>query len=72
MSPKRKKTSELVQCGNPTCRHRMLADGYSATIPPDAAPERIHREYHPDQPMRTVMCTCGHYTQHSPFPPKAP
>jgi hypothetical protein len=71
MTARRKKPPEHIRCENPACGRLLLADGYTATIPPGISAERIHREYTPDEPLRTVMCTCGHYTQHSPYPLKA-
>jgi hypothetical protein len=66
MASKSKRPPEHIRCGNPACSRQLRYDGYEASIPPGIAPERIHRQLYPNEPHRTVMCTCGHYTIHTP------
>ena len=64
MARSRKKVPEHIRCANPSCGHLMFADSYSAHVPPDTPKDRIHRVLEPDQPYRTVLCVCGHFTVH--------
>ncbi len=67
---KKPRIPEYYRCRNPQCTRTsaLLVEGYRAQqIPPNTPEERIHRVVESGVYDFTILCSCGHFTQVTPW-----
>src|ERR1035437_3690252 len=53
MGRRRTQPAEFVRCGG--CARKLRIEPYRTDVPSGAAADRVHREYHPDEPPVTEL-----------------
>ncbi|GJL55783.1 MAG: hypothetical protein NPIRA02_29150 [Nitrospirales bacterium] len=64
MDDMHKRVLSVIECKNPSCKHKMTREGYPDDWPDDDISEdRIHSDWNNDLTPFCIKCpSCGHYT----------